>query len=154
MRIVTLERPIAINITVGRALRLKELELLDILAIPGDLTQLTDVLADPLRFTRVLWECTDQSGMAFEAFAALFTANNLEQMGEAFTREVIDFFPEPIRNLFASELDNLTQDQMIPGSSFGDSLDSSVSTQDLSHYANSMIWVTAGSERNGHGIHT
>jgi hypothetical protein len=154
MRIVTLERPIAINITVGRALRLKELGLLDILAIPGDVKQLTDVLADPMLFTRVLWECTDQNGMTFEAFAALFTASDLEQMGEAFTREVIDFFPEPIRNLFANAIDQQEQDQATPGSSFGDSRDSSASIRDLSHYANSTIWVTAGSERNGRGIHT
>lgn len=152
MQIVNVSREFVVKLDVARAIKLKDLGLLDILAIPDDTKPLQLVLSDPFVFSRVLWESTDQTGLTLEAFRALLQPGDLDEFAEAFTREVILFFPPPIREVFETQI-NAALKQTI-GKRYGDWPASSESTLETSEepYENSTTWCGAGNELNGNAL--
>jgi hypothetical protein len=104
MQFIQITRPIVLNLTVERAILLRDKSLLDVMAIPGDMQYLIAAVSDPYLFSQILWECTDQTGLTFEVFSGFLKPENLEELAEAFTREVIAFFPPLIRDVMNKSL--------------------------------------------------
>lgn len=164
MQFINITRPIVLNLTVERAIILKERLLLDVMAIPGDMQYLIDAIADPYLFSKILWECTDQTGLTFDVFSGFLKPDNLEELAEAFTREVISFFPLAIRDVMIQFLngnersnrnepsDESRNSPTIAGEIYGKSPDSSESIQDHSPFGNWQTCVVADSGPSGNEL--
>ena len=154
MQTIHLARPVVLRLTIGRAIVLKERGLLDILAIPGNVDVLANALADPFLFTDILWECLDTTGLTRETFADMLTPESLKELQEAFTREVIVFFPPAIQTLFRAVLDanNDPSNPTTAGETSGDLPEPLPSIPARSHFENSITCTSAGNVPTGNPL--
>lgn len=172
---IQLSSLLVIRLNVAVAEQLKSLGLFDVMALPLELKQLYDLRTEPHKFLRVLYEMLEQQHRAatpinFEQFAEQFTdAEVYENCWEAFTREVSDFFREPMRLVIvevfrmlelaeAERVDDLMatiQASLLPiestalGEFSGGSPELSESIRDLSHCDNLTIWPPDADATNG-----
>ena len=93
MKHVSLSNPISftLSLTIGVAIKLKELNLLDIFALPGSAEEFTRVISDEELFPKVLWQMTDQT-FDFGTFKAMVANSEQESLWSAFQDELFDFF--------------------------------------------------------------
>lgn len=99
MQFINLQKLTSLSLNIATAERLKSLGLFDVMALVVDeqgVALLGELRVDAARFAKVLWEMVDQTNLTFDAFCSFLTAE-ADELWEAFTREVVDFFPVPIR---------------------------------------------------------
>lgn len=98
MKHVSLSNPISftLSLTIGVAIKLKELNLLDIFALPGSAEEFTRVISDEELFPKVLWQMTDQT-CDFGTFKAMVLNSEQEPLWNSFRDELFAFFQCPIR---------------------------------------------------------
>lgn len=175
---LSLSSLLVIRLNVAIAERLKSLGLFDVMALPIELQQLYDLRTKPSQFLRVVFEMLDQNDRRGEAltidqFSALVTDDDVyTQIWEAFTREVTDFFREPLRPAIAEvfQILELAEAERVadlratiqaslfppasnfPGDPSGEPPESSASIPDLSHFDSLTIWPLADAAMNGHDI--
>ena len=159
MQFISLQKLTSLSLSIGTAERLKSLGLFDVMALIVDdqgVALLGELRVNPSRLAKVLWEMTDQADLTFETFCSFLTAD-ADELWEAFTREVVDFFPVPIRPtvsvIFAAVETRLASwHAMIladaetvwsnSGALSGGQPESPESIPDLSPGDNSLTWLT------------
>ena len=171
---VSLTTTLVLRLNVATAEKLKSLGLFDVMALPVELKQLYDLRTQPSRFLDVLFCLVDQSAsdepLTVEQFSAQVTdAEIYGRLWEAFTREVTDFFREPMRPAIATVFQMLEQaeservaglmatiqaslsqiESNSPGDWSGVPRESAVLIPDLSHCDSLTIWPAADAEKNG-----
>lgn len=167
---VQLPKTLTLHLSIGVANRLKTSGLFDVLALPLDLRQLHDLHADPSRFVRVVHEMLEDRSMSLTEFEHMLTLDQvMSLLWEAFTREVIGFFQEPMRTLIATEValvernaldhaDSLMvtipacqyqTESSVPGDSSGGSPEASESIPDHSPCESSTTWPQVADVMSG-----
>lgn len=154
MQFVELSKTVPLSMPIGVVITLKAKGLLDVMSLPTNPEQLTKLMTDQELLARVLWEMTDQTKWAFEQFAELITGDRLDSLWTAFVAELIESFHGQMRDLIIALIDevssqheqmiermlNLVLSQTESGNQSGNLPESSESTLDLSHIANSTTW--------------
>ena len=173
MHTLTLTREFPIVLTIGRALELKRLGLLDVKQLLTEPEQLRAIISDPVLNARVFWEMTDKLNWTFESFCEMLAATNQQTLWEELNAVVCDFFPVPFRplicELFASVLAarNDMVKQMLDSLTQNESPNDNVTTNDFgiqsgtgpgsldsilvpSPIDNSTTWSSENNVPNGH----
>lgn len=96
---------VSVNVsTIRRVKAIANVNLLD--AVNGQL--MNDLMADPMMLADVLWSiCEPQAttkNVTAEAFGELLAGDTIDKATEALLTELVDFFPQPKREILAAAL--------------------------------------------------
>ena len=100
---VSLSNPLSftLSLTIGVAIRLKELGMLDVFALPGSADEFTRIISDEELFPKVLWQMTNQT-CDFSTFKSMVANTEQEPLWDKFRDELFAFFHVPTWNEIVS----------------------------------------------------
>lgn len=172
MNTITLKRDFPLTLTIGQAIELRNLGIIDVFEVATLFDQLKFIFTDRDLQARLIWELTDKARWTFESFRELLSEADQGELMGAVAAVIVDYFPPMkrpmIRAIFVSVnaaqdvavrrmLDLLTQSEQSsenettngPGTESGIWPESLVSTRSHLPGENSTSWPLENSEQTG-----
>lgn len=172
MQTVTLQRPIALRLTIGIAEDLKRRGVFDVFTLVTEPEELQSLMTDTTLLCLVTWAMSDQVGMNYEQFAEWFLSTDRVRLWDAVFEELKLFFQPPMRPVvgaliesaksanavaceemrrlvMASQPNLVSESESEPGNESGSSPVLSGSTRDLSAGVSFTTWPSGVCVANG-----